>query len=148
MRLQRGESCRTYFGGAVTPNDTVAAPLVAVELLETTPFESTPIIVKLYVFAGVVPLGAVVDEVHAFVVVLPQPGSIRIAPLRTNRATNPQIFRFLFSPVVAPRPTNPKIGIDSQNAKNDRLYTAAHDIGPKVLIVSVEDAVPSPVIWR
>jgi hypothetical protein len=48
-------------GGAVTVKLTVGPLVVVLMLLEATPLESTPTIVNVYVLAGVIPFGVVVD---------------------------------------------------------------------------------------
>lgn len=71
-------------GGAVTVKLTVGLLVVEVVLLETTPFESTPMIVNVYVLAGVIPFGVVVD-----VVLFAHPGIRMKAPQSTKSASTP-----------------------------------------------------------
>jgi hypothetical protein len=96
--------------GAVTVSLTVGLLLVP-ELLETVLSASTPTMVKVYVFAGVIPFGVVVVGVVVFV----QAGSNRNAPLTTKRASNPHAFRDRFPP-TAPKPATTSIGKGSQRA--------------------------------
>jgi len=122
------------FGGAVTVSETVGPALVLVPvLLETTPFASTPMIVKEYVFAGVIPFGVVVE-----VVLVPHPGTRTRTPVRTRIVRNPQVF---LGPGLLPLAIamNPSNGNASHNPYNTReCGTAPVVTGPNVLIVSVE----------
>lgn len=74
-------------GGAVTVRLTVGTELVVLELLEITPLPSTPMMVNVYVFAGVTPFGVLVE-----VLLLPHAGNRRSVPLRTKRASSPKAF--------------------------------------------------------
>ena len=61
---------------------------------------------------GVTPFGVVIvvfaELAHA--------GIRQSAPLITKRASKPHAFRDRFPPTAAPRPTSPRIGIDSHRA--------------------------------
>ena len=99
--------------GAVTVRLTVGpAPFVPV-LLDTTPSESTPTIVNVYVLAGVVPLGVVVETL---LLVLPHAGSRSSDPLTTNKASSPHAFRERFPPAATPRQMKPTIGRGNHSA--------------------------------
>jgi len=119
--------------GAVTVRLTVGPAVVELVLLETTPAESTPTIVNVYVFAGVTPFGVVVE-----VVLLPQPGAIRNVPHSTTNASRPHAFRERFPANTLPMPTSPRIGSESHRPKALRELFAPVVIGPNVLIVRVE----------
>ena len=84
--------------------------LVELTLLETTPFESTPTMVNVYEFAGVIPFGC-----ETRFVVFPQAGISRKHALTTKIASNPKAFRARFPPVAAPTPTSPSSGIGSHS---------------------------------
>lgn len=92
---------------------TVGAVLVEPALLETTPLVSTPRIVKVYVFAGVVPLGVVVDGV---LVVFAQAGSRRRAALTMNKPITPHAVLDRFPPIEIPRQASPSIGMENHSA--------------------------------
>jgi hypothetical protein len=98
--------------GAVTVSLTVEELLDEVELLEIVLSASTPIMVKVYVFAGVIPFGVVVVGVVVFV----HAGSKRNAPLTTKSASNPHAFRARFPPTAAPKPASASMGKGSQSA--------------------------------
>ena len=87
------------------------ALVVELVLLDTTPFESTPTMVKVYEFAGVTPFGVVVEVLALF----PHAGTSSIAPLTTIIASRPSAFLDLFPPAAAPNPTSPRIGSEIQN---------------------------------
>ena len=111
-------------------------PEVVVELvlLDTTPLESTPTIVNVYVFAGVTPFGVVVE-----LVLFPHPGTRMIDPQSITSASIAHAFPARLRPKAAPTRVNPKIGSKSQNAKILRVREFAPVVtGPNVLIVSVE----------
>jgi hypothetical protein len=91
-------------GGAVTVSVTVGPVLVPV-LLEATPLESTPTMVKVYALAGVIPFG-----VQVLLVVLLQEGvSIKPAPT-TKIATSHHAFRERFPPAAPPNPKSVSMG--------------------------------------
>ncbi len=93
------------FGGAVTVRDTVGPALVVeLVLLDTTPFESTPMIVNEYVLAGVTPLGVVVVGV-----LVAHPGTSISAALRIRSAVSSQAFLVLLL-VEGPNPIRPSKG--------------------------------------
>ncbi|PYX76504.1 MAG: hypothetical protein DMG78_01460, partial [Acidobacteria bacterium] len=71
-------------GGTVTVKLTVGPVVVVLALLEATPLESTPTIVNVYVLAGVIPFGVVVD-----VVLLAHPGVRMKTPQSTTTASMP-----------------------------------------------------------
>jgi hypothetical protein len=98
--------------GAVTVSLTVEVLLDEVELLETVLSASTPTMVKVYVFEGVIPLGVIVVGVVVFV----HAGSNRNVPLTTKRASNPHAFRERFPPTAAPKPASASMGKGSQRA--------------------------------
>jgi len=102
------------FGGAVTVKETEGPALVEVVLLDTTPFESTPIIVKEYVLGGVTPFGVVVE-----VVLVAHPGTRIRAPLSTSRVQSIHAFlaRFPGTPATA---MNPNRGNDNHKPYNRR----------------------------
>ncbi len=103
-------------------------------LLEMTPLASTPVMVKVYALLGVIPLGVVV-----VLLLLPQAGVRKSAPLMTNRATNPQALRDFLPPTAAPIPAKANMGMVSHRAGNSRGCARAPVVtGPKVLIVTVE----------
>ena len=104
-------------------------------LLEMTPLSTPAVIVKVYALLGVIPLGVVV----VVVLLLPQAGVRKSAPLMTNRATNPQALRDFLPPTAAPIPANPNMGMVSHRAGNSRGCARAPVVtGPKVLMVTVE----------
>ena len=103
-----GSSLSYCLGGAVTARLTVGPVFVELTLLETTPFESTPTMVNVYEFAGVIPFG-----VEVRFVVLPHAGISRTDALTTKIASKPEAFRARFPPVAAPTPTSPSSGIGS-----------------------------------
>jgi len=126
----------------VTAMVTVGVVLPAPALLDTTPFASTPEIVKLYVLLGVTPFG-----VEVLFVVLPHAGISRSEPLSTKRPSSHHALRVCFPPAAAPTPTRASIGKGSQNAHICawRLGRANSDpvvvtTGPKLVIVSDEVA--------
>jgi len=89
---------------------------------------------------GVTPFGVVVVGV----VLLPQAGASKSAPLITKTASSPEAFRNGLPPTTEPRLTSESIGTRSQSAGNPRgCATAPVVTGPNVLIVIVElTAVP------
>jgi hypothetical protein len=97
-------------GGVVTVKLTLGPVLVVVEvvLLETTPLESTPAMVNVYVLAGVTPLGVVVE----FGLVFPQPGVRTNVPHNTNNAITVHAPRTRFP---LPKATKPSRGKESQS---------------------------------
>ena len=85
-------------GGAVTVKLTLGPLLVVVVevvLLETTPLESTPTMVNVYVFAGVTPLGVVV-----VVLAFPHPGVKTKTPHSISNASLPH-YRSRLIPELA-----------------------------------------------
>jgi hypothetical protein len=119
------------FGGAVTVKLTVGPVVVMLLLLETTPLESTPTIVNVYVLAGVIPFGVVVD-----VVLFAHPGIRMKAPPSTKSASMPHAPLGRFPLTAAPKPTSPISGKVNQKPITLREW-APVGIGPNVLIVSV-----------
>ena len=130
------------FGGAVTVKLTVGPVVVVLVLLETTPFESTPTIVNVYVLAGVTPFGVVVDGL-----LLPHPGMRMKAPQSTKSARMPHALLPGFPLIAAPKPTSPKSGKENQRPMTLRELWAPVVIGPNVLMVSVALA-GVPVTFR
>jgi hypothetical protein len=131
-------------GGVVTVKLTLGPVLVVVEvvLLETTPLESTPAMVNVYVLAGVTPLGVVVE----FGLVFPQPGVRTNVPHNTNNAITIHAPRMRFPPAAVPKATRPSRGSESQspNPNPVLLLRAPVVIGPKVVMfkVALADVVP------
>lgn len=119
------------FGGAVTVKLTVGPAVVVLLLLETTPLESTPTIVKEYVLAGVIPFGVVVD-----VLLFAHPGTRMKAPPSTRTASMLQAPLKRFPLAAAPKPTSPISGKQNQRPMTLREW-APVVIGPNVLMVSV-----------
>jgi len=119
------------FVGAVTVKETVGPAVVEVVLLDTTPLESTPIIVNEYVLAGVIPFGVVVEGV-----LLPHPG-IRIKAALNKSSVQRAHALLARLPRTLPAATNPNRGNDSHKPYNiGECVTAPVVTGPKVLIVS------------
>ena len=88
--------------------------MVEVVLLDTTPFESTPIIVKEYVLAGVIPFGVVV-----VVVLVAQPGTRISAALSTSRVESVHALLARLPPTPATA-TTPNSGNVSHKPYNGR----------------------------
>ncbi len=127
----------TQFAGEVTVRLTVGLVLVVPVLLEITPFVSTPVTVKVYVLLGVTPFGVVVEVV----LLLPQAGIRKSAPLITKSASSPHAFRDFFPPATAPKPTSASRGNGIHTAQKLRgCATAPVVVGPDVLMVRVEVA--------
>jgi len=118
-------------GGAVTVKLTVGPVVVVLALLEATPLESTPTIVNVYVLAGVIPFGVVVD-----VVLLAHPGVRMKTPQSTTTASMPHPPLKRFPLAAAPRPTSPISGNENQKPMTLR-ECAPVGTGPNVLMVSV-----------
>src|SRR5580765_1066819 len=131
------------FGGAVTVRLTVGPLVVVLVLLETTPLESTPTIVNVYVLAGVTPFGVVVD-----VVLVAHPRISRKAPQITKSASTPHALFERFPPAAAPMPAIPSSGNENQRPKALRELWAPVVIGPNVPMVSVALAAVVPLTCR
>ena len=117
---------------------TVGPVVVVLALLETTPLESTPTIVNVYVLAGVTPFGVVVD-----VVLFAHPGIRVKAPQSTKSASMPHALLPRFPLTAVPKPTSPISGKENQKPMTLREW-APVGIGPNVLMVSVAlSGVPS-----
>ena len=130
-------------GGAVTVKLTVGPAVVVLLLLETTPLESTPTIVNVYVLAGVIPFGVVVD-----VVLVAHPGIRMKAPQITKRASTPHARLERFPLAAAPKPTSPSSGNENQRPKALRELWAPVVIGPNVPMVSVALEAVVPLTCR
>src|ERR1700756_4612232 len=118
-------------GGAVTVKLTVGPLGVVLMLLEATPLESTPTIVNVYVLAGVIPFGVVVDAV-----LVAHPGMRMKAPPSTITASMPHAPLRRFPLAAAPMPTSPISGKKSQKPMTLR-ECAPVVVGPNVLMVKV-----------
>jgi hypothetical protein len=118
-------------GGAVTVKLTVGPLVVVLMLLEATPLESTPTIVNVYVLAGVIPFGVVVDGL-----LFAHPGVRMKAPQSTTTVSMPQAPLKRFPLAAAPKPTSPISGKKSQKPMTLR-ECAPVVIGPNVLMVNV-----------